>query len=451
MTARIKNYVLDTNILIHCPDSILKFDNNNVYITHMTMEELDGLKNAPGETGYNAREAVRLINKLRGKGKVSTGVRTPNGGKFYIYTSDMLDSRRLPDGWSPNKPDNIILLMVMELKATKKNVILVTNDATMMLKADMLNIEAQEYRNDRVSSDKELYTGRTTIRVKDEIIKEYDSKNRIDAKSLNYNGELITNQFVILEGGSSSRMGVYDGVYVRKLKFDRRKPFGVTPRNTGQYFAQEALLTDASDVPLVIMQGAAGTSKTFYSLACGLEQVVELKKYKRILICRPNTKFDDDIGYLKGDEMDKILPLIRPCLDNLEELISSNNKEQSLDEIQDTVWEFFDRGWIKAEALAYIRGRSITNTFILIDEAQNTTPNQMLGIITRAGTGSKIVIVGDPEQIDNPRLDKYNNGLVYAAEHMKGSKQVMQLTFTDDECTRSPLAKEAAERLTISK
>lgn len=451
MTARIKNYVLDTNILIHCPDSILKFDNNNVYITHMTMEELDGLKNAPGETGYNAREAVRIINKMKGKGKVANGVKTPGGGKFFVYTSDMLDTRKLPDGWSPNKPDNIILLMVMELKVSKKNVILVTNDATMMLKADILNIDAQEYKNDRVSSEKELYTGRIEIQVKDDVIKEYDSKNRIEFKNIGYNGEIIINQFVVLKGNTASRMGVYDGTYIRKLKFDRRKPFGVTPRNVGQYFAQEALLTEANDVPLVIMQGAAGTSKTFYSLACGLEQVVELQKYKRILICRPNTKFDDDIGYLKGTEMDKILPLIRPCLDNLEELISSKDSEQSLKELQDTVWEFFDRGWIKAEALAYIRGRSITNTFILIDEAQNTTPNQMLGIITRAGAGSKIVIVGDPEQIDNPRLDKYNNGLVYAAEHMKGSKQVMQLTFTDEECTRSPLAKEAAERLSFNR
>lgn len=452
MTAKVKNFVLDTNILIHCPDSILKFDNNNVYITHMTMEELDGLKNAPGETGYNAREAVRIINKMKGKGKVSKGVKTPGGGKFFIYTSDMLDSRKLPDGWSANKPDNIILLMVMELKNTKKNVILVTNDATMMLKADILNIEAQEYKNDRVSSDKELYTGRIEIDVKDEVIKEYDKNHQVEFKNIGCGEKIEMNQFVILKANIGSRMGVYDGTYIRKLKYEKRKPFGVAPRNVGQYFAQEALMTEASEVPLVIMQGAAGTSKTFYSLACGLEQVVEKPKYKRILICRPNTKFDDDIGYLKGDEMDKILPLIRPCLDNLEELIFANGKHgQSLEQIQDTVWEFFDRGWIKAEALAYIRGRSITNTFILIDEAQNTTPNQMLGIITRAGEGSKIVIVGDPEQIDNPRLDKYNNGLVYAAEHMKGSKQVMQLTFTDEECTRSPLAKEAAERLSLNR
>ena len=200
MTARIKNYVLDTNILIHCPDSILKFDNNNVYITHMTMEELDGLKNAPGETGYNAREAVRIINKMKGKGKVSKGIKTPGGGKFFIYTTDMLDNRKLPEGWNPNKPDNIILLMVMNLKSTKNNVILVTNDATMMLKADILNIEAQEYKNDRVSSDKELYTGRIEIDVKDEVIREYDKNNQVEFKNIGYSDKIEMNQFVILKG-----------------------------------------------------------------------------------------------------------------------------------------------------------------------------------------------------------------------------------------------------------
>ena len=258
------------------------------------------------------------------------------------------------------------------------------------------------------------------------------------------------NQFLSLQCGDYKRLACFDGEKIRKLKFQSEKPFGVCPRNVGQFFAQEALMTTADEVPLVILKGSAGTSKTFYCLACGLEQVAETNKYKRVLICRPNVKFDEDIGYLKGTEMDKILPLIRPSLDNLEALITLNDKKGEVRdsyELQDTVQEFFDRGWVTAEALAYLRGRSITNTFIIIDEAQNATPNQILGIITRAGAGSKICIIGDLEQIDTPRLDKYNNGLAFASERMKGSKLTMQLTFSDDECTRSELAKEAAEKL----
>lgn len=223
------------------------------------------------------------------------------------------------------------------------------------------------------------------------------------------------------------------------------KPCGVKPKNDAQKFAMEALLAPASEIPLVILKGPAGTAKTFLGLAAGISGVMDHKDYRKVLILRPNIKFDEDIGYLKGDEMDKIRPLIRPCLDNLEALLS--NVDDNVEEAQSKVDYVFEKGWVTAEALAYLRGRSIANTYILVDEAQNSTPMQMLGILTRAGLNSKIVIVGDPNQIDNPKVDRRNNGLVYAANKMKDSPLCAQLTFSEDECVRSELAKEAAKKL----
>lgn len=447
MGNKVKNFVLDTNLLIHCPDSMFRFEDNNVFITHTTLEELDNHKSDRGEVGFNVRESIRLLQKLRKKGNLMEGVDLPNGGKLFLLTSDVLNYRELPDGWDKEKPDNIILLMTLKLKHEKDNVILVTNDMSMTTKADILKIPVQEYRNDRVSNQQELYTGRAEIKVSEDVMDVYEKDGEISCDMFSADMKLEENQFVVLMCGDYRLAGVCQNGKIRQLKFQSQKPFGVKPRNIGQLFAQEALMTSAEEVPLVILKGPAGTSKTFYSLACGLEQVIERNQYKRVLICRPNVKFDEDIGYLKGTEMDKIMPLIRPCLDNLEELITLSEKGQSAEEINDIIQEFFDRKWISAEALAYLRGRCITDTFIIIDEAQNTTANQILGIITRAGHGTKICVIGDVEQIDSPRLDMYNCGLSVASEKMRNAECVMQLTFTEDECTRSELSRFAAERL----
>ena len=207
----------------------------------------------------------------------------------------------------------------------------------------------------------------------------------------------------------------------------------------------------ADKAPLVIIKGMAGTSKTFYSLAVGLEKVVneQREEYRRILICRPNAQFDEDIGFLPGDEQEKISPLLRPVIDNLEQLIDSDENERYVNEMElaGKIDEIFDRGMIQAEALNYIRGRSIVKTYLIIDEAQNMTPAQAKGIITRAGKGTKIILLGDPNQIDRPFLDERTNGLSYAAEHMKGSSLCWQITLTASECERSELAMDAIQRL----
>ncbi len=207
----------------------------------------------------------------------------------------------------------------------------------------------------------------------------------------------------------------------------------------------------ADKARLVIVKGMAGTRKTFYSLAVGLEKMLNnpTGEYRRIMICRPNAQFDEDIGFLPGDEQEKISPLMRPIMDNLEQLIDSNEQSryENEEELQDKVQEVFDRGIIQAEAMNFIRGRSIVKTYLIIDEAQNMTPNQMKGLITRAGKDTKIILLGDPNQIDRPFLDERTNGLSYAAEHMKGSPFCWQVTLTAEECERSRLAADAITRM----
>lgn len=214
---------------------------------------------------------------------------------------------------------------------------------------------------------------------------------------------------------------------------------------------QEALMASPEEAPLVIVKGMAGTAKTFYSVAVGLEKIfnAEQKEYRKMLISRPNAQFDDDIGFLPGTEQEKISPLMRPIIDNLEQLIDSNEEERykNEDELHSKIDELFKRGIIETEALNFIRGRSFVKTYLIIDEAQNMTPKQVTGIITRAGKGTKVILLGDPKQIDNPYLDERTNGLSYASEHMKGSPLCYQITLSAQECERSELAMDAIQRL----
>ena len=250
-------------------------------------------------------------------------------------------------------------------------------------------------------------------------------------------------------------MGRVSKGFIKKLEFEKSQPYGVKPRNAGQYFLQEALMQPAEVAPLVIVKGMAGTAKTFYSLAVGLEKMINRPtgEYRRILVCRPNSQFDDDIGFLPGDEQEKISPLMRPIIDNLEQLIDSNEEERYKDEkeLQGKTDEVFERGIVQCEALNFIRGRSILKTYLIIDEAQNMTPTQAKGIITRAGKDTKIILLGDPNQIDRPFLDERTNGLSYASEHMKGSPYAWQISLSAAECERSKLAMDAIERMNDKK
>ena len=461
-----KCFFLDTNILINSPYSIFAFDDNLVCITEITLRELDNNKSRPGEVGANVREVIRILNDLRKKGKLHEGVRLPNDGELKVVKCHSTDF----DG--KNADDLIIESICDTINAYRQGVgeikdpILVTEDMVMRFKAELVGITVQEYKTDRVVAKEEQYTGRTTLYALGSTIDRLYKDCEIDLSECftewapdakpPQNSDLTLNQFVLLVdlvNEKHTALAKYAGSgKLRLLEYTRERPYGITPKNVGQYFAQEALLAPVEKAPLVILKGPAGTSKTFYSLACGLEQVLNKDLFRRILIARPNIKFDEDIGFLKGTEEDKIAPLIRPVMDNLEILCRtdmSGNTDDKLDGVKSACFvdELFERGKIAAQAMAYMRGRSVTDTWIIIDEAQNMTPLQAFGIISRAGRGSKIILCGDPDQIDNPRLDSRSNGLVYASERMRGSPLCWQMTFDEGECVRSALALEAIERL----
>lgn len=445
-----KTFLLDTNILMHSPRSVFVFDDNNVCICNATLEELDNLKSKHGEVGYEAREAIRVIEEIRSKGNISEGVKLNKKGTFkvipdYNYMPYEEAKDLLPYGWSLEKPDNRIILTAKILDA-----ILVTNDISMSIKAEVAGVKTETYKHDQASEETMKYTGRSVLYAKKEVIDEFCINGSIPIKKL-YESKKIKlhpNEFVIItdiENPKHTALGRFDGKEIVVLKYANASPFGVKPKNVGQTFAIEALMAPASEIPLVILSGPAGTAKTFLTLAVGLEQTMERKNYKKMLLFRPNVKFDEDIGYIKGDEMDKIRPLLRPCFDNFEALIG--HKDDDPAKIQMKIEHLFDTGYVTAEAMAYLRGRSIAQSVVVCEEAQNSSPSQILGVISRAGIGSKIIIVGDPDQIDTSKLDRRNNGLVYASEKMINSPLCAQITFSSDECVRSPLAQEASELL----
>ena len=456
----VKIYVIDTNVLLDAPYAIESFEDNAVILPMVVLEELDHFKKAEGEIGANARKVIRYLDQQRQKGDLTEGVLLENGGTLRIE-KNFVDVC-LPEDLSVDTMDNRILKVCTGLSSSREEqVILVTKDILLRIKAQILGLEAENFITDQVSEHERQYTGRCEVYVPEELFKNFKKKG-VPADQVyvvKEDGEnqvplLEENQFVILRADQSAKktqLGRVENGIIRKLEYRKQSPYGISPRNAGQYFLQEALMQPADKAPLVIVKGMAGTSKTFYSLAVGLEKLLNhpTGEYRRILVCRPNAQFDDDIGFLPGDEQEKISPLMRPVIDNLEQLVDSSEEERYQDEelLKGKLDEIFARGIIQAEALNFIRGRSIVKTYLIIDEAQNTTPDQIKGIITRAGKDTKIILLGDPNQIDRLFLDERTNGLSYASEHMKGSPLCWQITMAAEECERSALAMEAVRRL----
>jgi PhoH-like ATPase len=453
-----KVYVLDTNVLIQSPSAIYSFEENNVILPIAVLEELDKLKNDDGERGENAREAIRILEKLRQTGSLFEGLLLKSGGMIKIEAN--FAAIELPYGFHNESNDNRILKVCKGLMEKGENVTLVTKDIIVRLKSQMLGVTAEDFTTEQAPKLEEQYTGRMDVYASDKAMSEFKKKGITpdciyimdDENKVDVDPEL--NQFFIIRSETSEKntlLGCFNGDKIVPLKSLKEEPFGVKPKNVGQRFLQEALLLDASVAPLVIVKGTAGTAKTFYSLAAGLEQTLdpENKKYRKILITRPNVQFDEEIGFLPGTEQEKIAPFLRPIIDNLEILVDRNEKERYKNEkeLRDKINELFERGVITTEAMNFIRGRSITNTFLIIDEAQNLTPKQVKGIITRVGKGTKVVLLGDPQQIDHPLLDEKTNGLSYASEKMKGSPLCFQLKMLSDECLRSKLALDASNRM----
>jgi PhoH-like ATPase len=455
-----KTYVLDTNVLLQSPHAIYAFADNDVIIPEVVLEELDRFKKEPSEIGANARQTARILDALRETGDLTSGIGLPGGGKLRIELN--FTDIPLPEGWQPSKADNRILKVCKGLSNRNESAILVTKDIFQRIKGDIIGVTAQDFKNEQVEYPDHEYSGRTVLYTTAKKLNEFYKKGVLDLKHLISADEkteqkpfqLVPNEFIVLlsvENGKHSALGRYDGKQLVMLRHIEERPFGVKARNVGQKFMQEALMMSCEDVPLVIIKGAAGTAKTFYALAVGLHKIMVQKdrQYRKILVCRPNVKFDEDIGFLPGSESEKLAPFMRSVIDNLEVLLDSDESERykNENELKDKVDELFHRNIITTEAIAYIRGRSIQKTWVIIDEAQNLTPKQVKGIITRAGRGTKIILLGDPDQIDHPYLDRRTNGLSYAAERMKGSKFCCQISMNDEECERSPLAFDSAVRM----
>lgn len=455
-----KAYILDTNILLDSPRAIFGFDDNTVIITGTTLQELDSKKTAPGELGFNARETCRIIEKLRLKGDLTAGVPMDNAGVFKVILN--AGQWHMPSGYSEDKPDNQIINTALDIKKNQghmfNQVILVTNDTSMRINASVCAAACgfsdfvESYRNDHVSSA-EMYTGKRELHVSKEAI-DYIYKNKMLPPEAIFRGDIpepVENEFFILQSDQSSALAVYRNHELKLIDTKTLHPCHVQPKNASQTFALWALMQPVEEIPFVILKGPAGTAKTFLSLAAGLDQAYDSRahrSYDSVLISRNNVMADADFGYLPGELEDKMNPLLAPFFDNLESLLRGNSDEDR-ECISRQIEDMIDSGVIEICALAYMRGRSITNKFLIVDETQNATRSQIRDIITRAGSGCKIVICGDPEQIDAHNLDKLNNGLVFASEKMKGSPVCAQISFTEEESVRSELAKEAIKRLTL--
>lgn len=458
-----KTFVLDTNVLLHAPNSLFSFADNKVVLTEAVLEELDTFKKGHNDINVNARAVARDLDKLREKGRLTDGVEMDNGGLLKVETNHR--DVEIPASWDKNKADNRILQVCIALQAAGEEVILVTKDIYERIKSDTVGVIAQDFESDKVQRLDDQYKGRRDVYVTAEDLAKFFkdgniSLNRImdcdDEGNITQIGDvLLPNEFLIMhsfdnyDNTALSKVNA-KGNAIEKLNYvEKCFPFGVTPRNVCQKFMQEALMTDVDKAPLVILKGPAGTAKTFYSLAVGLEQIVEQNQFRRILVCRPNMSMDEDLGYLPGSEKEKIAPLMRPILDNLEILVDSDkrNRYDNEEELADKVQELFDRKIIDTQAVGFLRGRSIVKQWLIIDEAQNLTPKQAKAIITRAGEGTKIVMCGDPQQIDNPFLDARTNGLSYAAELMKGDELCYIVTADEQESVRSKLALAAIKRM----
>lgn len=452
-----KNYVLDTNILLASPNAIFGFADNCVFITTVTLQELDRKKTAPGEVGFNARKVNHIIDSLcmNDRDHIASGIPMENGGILSFLKE--YDEMYLPDGYSTDIADNKIIAATKMLTVkSDKPTILVTNDVSMRTNALICGVEVEEYKNDHLSSEENRYSGYSVLKTPNDILDKADliiGAGKVSAKEVTEDN-FTENEFIVLKNEDESRqlLCIYQKGEIITIPEGQTRAFHVIPRNVKQAFAMYALNAPAEKIPLVILKAPAGAAKTFLSLACGLEQTYDSemeRHYNKILITRNNVCADADFGYLPGDLEDKMMPLLAPFYDNLETLLIGEQKNIPHMEIQQQIDDMFDTGVIDLCPLAYMRGRSITNSYLIVDEAQNATKSQIRDIITRAGVNTKIVLLGDPSQIDNHLLDRENNGLVYAAEKMKGSPLCAQLTFDECDSVRSPLVTDALERLTL--
>ncbi len=440
-----KNFVLDTNVLLHDPQSLFGFDDNNVVVPIYVIEEIDGFKRDLSSLGRNARQVSRYLDSFRAQGKLGDGVPIgPAKGTLRVIFTERELPRDFADGHA--SVDNRILALALDLRDREKELpcVFVTKDTNLRIRADALGLRAEDYDVERVDLD-ELWSGVAEIAVEPQAVNDFYASGVLPRAAAGEDPP-PPNEFVVLrdrDNPQHSAVGKYSAArqaYVPLIKIPKDGVWGVRPRNKEQSFAIDLLLND--EVRLVTMVGKAGTGKTLLAIAAGLHKTMEESVYQKLLVSRPIFPLGRDIGYLPGDVEEKLNPWMQPIFDNVEYLMNLSRSEKKQGR---GYHELVDLGILEIEPLTYIRGRSIPNQYMIVDEAQNLTPHEVKTIITRVGDGTKVVLTGDPYQIDNPYVDQTNNGLIHVVNRFREERLAGHVTLHKGE--RSPLAELAANLL----
>lgn len=428
-----KTFVIDTNVLIHYPEAIMSFKDNEIVLPLWVLEELDTLKTYQDQRGKSAREAIRFLDSLIKKGNLHDGVKLDNGSVLRVSLRLPAET---PEGVELEKTDNRIILCAYGLQQEGRKVFFVSKDINARVKATALGLKAVDYEKQKVDIAS-LYPGVRDVDASEDML-----KTLAESGSLPWKERLRANEFVVLHDRSGHRELVlrYDpeGELLRSSDPESPSASGISPLNDRQRIALELLLDDS--IPLVTLVGKAGTGKTLLAIAAGLRMVYDEKKYTRMLVSRPVVPMGKDIGYLPGEKQAKLANWMQPLFDNLEFILSAH-KRPNIKNVDQLIKD----KQIEIEALTYIRGRSLPSQYIIVDEAQNLTPHEIKTIVSRAGGGTKVVLTGDPYQIDNMYLDANSNGLSFLVEAFKGQKLYGHVTLLRSE--RSELAELAASLL----
>ena len=432
---RNKKIVLDTSTLLYDALAFKVFNSADIYIPFSVLEEIDVFKRDMGEKGRNARHFNRYMDILRQKnGSLTEGVKLSDSKSSLFVIMDMQSSS---DDLDLSKVDHRILATALFLKKEypESALELVTKDINLRIKADVFGIQARDYKPSQVPDFEDLYTGIRYLTVPEKTIKSFQEKRSVSFNDLS----LYPNQYMIMENGQTKALGRYDGASGKVLALYQASEsiWGVHPRNVEQHLALDALLNDK--LMLVSLLGKAGTGKTLLALAAGLYKTLDENAFQKLLVSRPVFPMGRDIGYLPGDIEQKLNPWMQPIFDSVDFLMGLGKKASQLAK------DLINQGLISVEPLAYIRGRSIPNQYLIVDEAQNLTPHEIKTVLTRAGQGTKVILTGDCYQIDNPYVDASNNGLVFAVEKFKSEKLSAHITLNKGE--RSDLAELAANIL----
>ncbi len=441
-----RTYVLDTNVLLYDPGALDVFKENDLVVPITVIEEIDRFKKDLNETGRNARMVSRRLDALRQAGSLSRGVQLDGGGTLRV---DMPPpDAALPPAFGGSTNDNLILATCVAIsrRQARGSVILVTRDTNMRLKADALSLLAEDYEHAHISFD-ESYTGSVEIDVDEELVDRAYRDGAVEVPT-ELSKDWNPNQFVSLRAVGQPRKAAltrWIGAESRLRMVGRYKDgvWGIFARNKEQLFALELLLDD--EIRLVTLDGIAGTGKTLLAIAAGLRKVADERAFRRLVVSRPIFPLGRDLGFLPGDIGEKLNPWMKPIFDNLDLLIGGQKDEaegRRRAPGQPSYQVLIDQGLLEVEPLTYIRGRSLPGQYLLVDEAQNLTPHEVKTVITRAGEGTKVVLTGDPYQIDNPYVDATSNGLTYVIERFKGTKIAGHVTLRKGE--RSELAELAA-------